>query len=129
MAEKLDVFDAGPQQFRLGSEGLTVGTVYAKQEGAFACRTGYQWASLFAAAPDLLAALQALADKVDQTSDCDHKRAWCEEVGCIGVQVKAARAAIAKAEGPPIIHRRPAKKKFGPGHYGDWRDNPGNYGE
>ncbi len=46
---------------------------------------------------ELLAALIALADKVDATSDCDHKRATCAEVGCIGEQVKAAREAIAKA--------------------------------
>ncbi len=56
-------------------------------------------ARLLAAAPELLAALIALADKVDATSDCDHKRFSCAEVGCIGAQVKAARAAIAKAGG------------------------------
>lgn len=58
-----------------------------------------RFAPLFLAAPDLLAALIALADKVDATSDCDHKRLSCEDVGCIGAQVKVARAAIANARG------------------------------
>ncbi len=39
----------------------------------------------------LAVALRELADKVDATSDCDHKRSSCAEVGCIGVQVKQAR--------------------------------------
>jgi hypothetical protein len=47
----------------------------------------------------LVAALQALADKVDATSDCDHKRQRCEDIGCIGAEVRAARAALAKARG------------------------------
>lgn len=36
-------------------------------------------------------AMKALADKADATGDCDHKRASCAEVGCIGEQVKAVR--------------------------------------
>ena len=38
--------------------------------------------------------LKELADKVDATSDCDHKRASCAEIGCIGEQVKKARKTI-----------------------------------
>jgi len=41
---------------------------------------------------------KALADKADAVGDCDHKRASCAEVGCIGEQVKAVREAIADAE-------------------------------
>lgn len=47
---------------------------------------------------ELLTALKALADKVDATSDCDHKRQSCEDIGCIGHEVRIARAAIKKAE-------------------------------
>ena len=43
----------------------------------------------------LKAALKALADKVDATSECDHHRLSCAEIGCIGVEVKAAREALA----------------------------------
>jgi transcription initiation factor IIE alpha subunit len=39
-------------------------------------------------------ALKALADKVDKHSECDHKRVACEDIGCIGVEVKTARAAL-----------------------------------
>lgn len=48
---------------------------------------------------ELLAALKALADRVDATSECDHKRIACEDIGCIGAEVRRARVAIAKAEG------------------------------
>ncbi len=44
-------------------------------------------------------AAKALADKVDSTSDCDHKRASCDEVGCIGHEVKAVRFILAKLKG------------------------------
>jgi hypothetical protein len=63
------------------------------------CYQAAEDARLIAAAPDLLAALVALADKVDATSDCDHKRVSCAEIGCIGEQVTAARAALRKARG------------------------------
>lgn len=52
-----------------------------------------------AATPRLLIACRALADRADATSECDHARLSCEEIGCIGFEVKRARAAIAKAEG------------------------------
>jgi hypothetical protein len=45
----------------------------------------------------LRGALNALADKVDATSECDHKRRSCEEIGCVGAEVKKARAALAQA--------------------------------
>jgi len=48
----------------------------------------------------LLAVLEALANKVDATSDCDHKRASCKDVGCIGHEVKIARELITKARTP-----------------------------
>jgi hypothetical protein len=48
---------------------------------------------------ELLAALKALADKVDATGECDHKRISCEDIGCIGVEVRRARSVIAKAAG------------------------------
>lgn len=43
---------------------------------------------------ELVEATEALANKVDATSECDHKRYACEEVGCIGAEVKRARAAL-----------------------------------
>lgn len=43
-------------------------------------------------------AAKALADKVDATSECDHKRASCSEIGCIGAEVKAFHAALAAKE-------------------------------
>lgn len=58
-------------------------------------------ARLMAAAPELLEACRALANRADATSECDHARLSCEEIGCIGFEVKRARAAIAKAEGRP----------------------------
>lgn len=77
---------------------IVVATVHATDENDdIGSREGN--GRLVAAAPELLAALMALTDKVDATSDCDHKRARCEDIGCIGVQVKSARAAIAKAKG------------------------------
>lgn len=45
---------------------------------------------------ELAEAAKALADKVDATSDCDHKRASCADVGCIGVEVKRVREALQK---------------------------------
>lgn len=40
-------------------------------------------------------ALRKLADKVDETTGpCDHKRASCESIGCIGVEVRQARTAL-----------------------------------
>ncbi len=59
----------------------------------------YANARLIAAAPNLLESLIALANKIDSADQCDHKRASCEEVGCIGHEVAIARKAIAKAEG------------------------------
>jgi hypothetical protein len=47
---------------------------------------------------DLLAALKALADRADATSECDHKRISCEDIGCIGAEVRRARGAISRAE-------------------------------
>lgn len=68
--------------------------------GGILYRQGYvAWLERRAAcAEELAAALQALADKADATGDCDHKRASCEEVGCIGEQVRNARAALAAFE-------------------------------
>jgi hypothetical protein len=47
---------------------------------------------------ELLTALKALADRADATSECDHKRISCEDIGCIGAEVRRARVAIARAE-------------------------------
>jgi hypothetical protein len=43
----------------------------------------------------LAKALEALADAEDRTGECDHKRVACEDIGCIGAEVRAARAALA----------------------------------
>ena len=54
--------------------------------------------SLRAEVARLREALTALADKVDATSECDHTRLSCEEIGCIGAEVRRARAAITPHE-------------------------------
>lgn len=46
-------------------------------------------------------AAKALADKVDRTSECDHVRIACEDIGCIGAEVKAVRAALQSSPRSP----------------------------
>ena len=46
---------------------------------------------------ELLTALKELADRVEATNECDHKRIACEDIGCIGAVVVRARKAITKA--------------------------------
>lgn len=46
---------------------------------------------------ELIEAAKLLADKVDKTSDCDHTRRSCEEIGCIGAEVKRVRAALRRS--------------------------------
>jgi predicted oxidoreductase (fatty acid repression mutant protein) len=36
----------------------------------------------------------ALANKVDKHSECDHKRVSCEAIGCVGHEVRILRDAI-----------------------------------
>lgn len=43
---------------------------------------------------DLIEAARKLADKSDAVGDCDHKRATCKEVGCIGYEIALVRQAI-----------------------------------
>lgn len=46
----------------------------------------------------LLAAARAIADRADATGECDHKRQSCEDIGCIGHEVRMVRSAIAAIE-------------------------------
>ena len=47
---------------------------------------------------EMAQALEALANKVDATSECDHTRISCEEIGCIGAEVRRARAVLARQQ-------------------------------
>ena len=47
---------------------------------------------------ELIEAARNLADKSDKVGECDHKRASCEEVGCIGHEIAVVRKLIAKLE-------------------------------
>jgi hypothetical protein len=57
---------------------------------------------------ELYMALEALTDKVDATSDCDHKRYFCEEIGCIGVEVKHAREVLLNVK--PVLSKEGIRK-------------------
>jgi hypothetical protein len=82
----ITVYDDGPSRYRLGSEGVTIGTIWANQTGLFAVRTGFEWATLFAAAPKLLEACKAALHTCSGAPDP-------------GSTLIMLRAAIAAAEG------------------------------
>jgi hypothetical protein len=46
-------------------------------------------------------AARGLADKVDATSECDHSRRSCVDVGCVGAEVRRVRAALAPQDEKP----------------------------
>lgn len=42
----------------------------------------------------LIDVLEALIKKVDATSECDHKRVSCQEIGCIGFEIQNAKKVL-----------------------------------